>query len=435
MKGIRLIFTALLIPLIGFNQVENDAVLRKIIKSKNNISLITNTKGEVYTPVKINDNISNEKIVKNNNGTFITIDGTGQIFKATLNADSSISYNRIDSSKFYGHSFQSIDFSYNNTLYSFGGYGFWHHNGQLRHFDLKSSEWLIDNVNKEYNTTNFLVNYLPKESIIYYLVEPKNGETTNDNITEYQIIAFDLVKKENTILGVLNNHLKLQNPKYINTPNLGGTLVLITGDYYLLNFNKNKVFKLNNSSIKDILNGKLNDPIINTFEEGDKIYFNTEKESKVQSIQLKISDFKEEPYPIYDENSYTALILTIFLITGIILVYLLYKRKAKLNSIETTDDLNQFNEVERSLIDYIITKANKNEYLNVDEVNTYLGIKRKSLEIQKKVRNESISRINHKFKVNFNQESVFIERIRSKDDKRVFNYTIHSENIKIYKTS
>ena len=70
--------------------------------------------------------------------------------------------------------------------------------------------------------------------------------------------------------------------------------------------------------------------------------------------------------------------------------------------------------------------------ITVDELNTCLGIKKKTIEIQKRVRTEAINRINHKFNINNNIETIFIERLRSNDDRRFFNYTINKINASIY---
>ena len=48
------------------------------------------------------------------------------------------------------------------------------------------------------------------------------------------------------------------------------------------------------------------------------------------------------------------------------------------------------------------------------------------------MRTEAINRINHKFNVNFNKETVFIERVRTNEDRRYFNYMINKENANIY---
>ena len=90
------------------------------------------------------------------------------------------------------------------------------------------------------------------------------------------------------------------------------------------------------------------------------------------------------------------------------------------------------NSIEINLINKLIEKSNIDSHLSVDELNNILGIKKKTIEIQKRVRTEAINRINHKFNINFNLETKFIERTRSNDDKRYFNYIIIKKNANIY---
>ena len=91
-----------------------------------------------------------------------------------------------------------------------------------------------------------------------------------------------------------------------------------------------------------------------------------------------------------------------------------------------------FNELEKTVITQIIEKSKNQEPFTVYELNIHLGVKNKSIEIQKKIRTEAIIRINHKFNVNFNMDTVFIERVRSIEDRRYFNYFINEENMKVY---
>lgn len=91
-----------------------------------------------------------------------------------------------------------------------------------------------------------------------------------------------------------------------------------------------------------------------------------------------------------------------------------------------------FNELEKTVITQIIEKSKNQEPFTVYELNIVLGVKNKSIEIQKKIRTEAIIRINHKFNVNFNMDTVFIERVRSIEDRRYFNYFINEENMKVY---
>ena len=155
-----------------------------------------------------------------------------------------------------------------------------------------------------------------------------------------------------------------------------------------------------------------------------------------------MNDFQEEPYPLYipENNENNIWLIILVLIIVIILIITLPLRKRKKTSVTPekeqtyTNNLNnnEFNAIEGILIEKLIEKSKIDSHLTVDELNTILGIKKKTIEIQKRVKNEAINRINHKFNINFNRETTFIERTRSIDDKRFFNYVINKENSKIY---
>jgi hypothetical protein len=155
-----------------------------------------------------------------------------------------------------------------------------------------------------------------------------------------------------------------------------------------------------------------------------------------------MNDFKEEDYPIYiPETNYKYLwivLLLFFISISTLVIYKITKRKKNVKQ-DTMEDYyivdlnsNEFNSIENTLINKLIERSNIDAHLTVDELNSLLGIKKKTIEIQKRVRNEAINRINHKFIINFNIETTFIERTRSAEDRRFFNYIISKENAKVY---
>jgi hypothetical protein len=149
-----------------------------------------------------------------------------------------------------------------------------------------------------------------------------------------------------------------------------------------------------------------------------------------QILVLIFNGFAEADY--YKWLFYSTLTLLIF---SIFSKRLNHKTKfVNLIKPENTlvDNYIQFNEHEKTLIKHIIDHSRNQNYFTVAELNLHLGVKNKSIEIQKKIRTEAIIRINHKFNVNFNKDTVFIERVRSIEDRRYFNYFINEENIKTY---
>ena len=79
----------------------------------------------------------------------------------------------------------------------------------------------------------------------------------------------------------------------------------------------------------------------------------------------------------------------------------------------------------------MINHSKKGDHFSVEDINASLGLNKKTLEIQKKVRTETINRINHKFKIKYNLSADLIERIRSEEDRRFYKYIINEENGKL----
>ena len=416
---------------------------------------ITNTSNiKLFDIIVGNHKFKFKNIIKTNNGLYVLFNGTGQVFKATNLHNDFIDFTRIDSTWNFGNNNFSIDFEYKDTLYSFGGYGYWHCNGQLRHFDLNGHEWHIEKINAIYPALQPLYHLdfersdTNKQSSIYYITGPNNNEEINLIDNNYTVIKFNIVTKENTVLGIFNDKLKLRVAPSIDIPSLGGLLINTLRDYYLLKFNTNEVYKLSNKSIIELFN--TND-LQNTFEINRKLYFTTIKDSNLSSINISINDFTKEPYQLYlTENiatKYWYLIIDdwyLLVIIGILaFIFIAYyktnsgnnkkKESQKIYSLPEEGSNNDFTELEKIIIEKIIERSNNKGVFTVEEMNLHLGIKRKTLEIQKKVRNESINRINHKFNVNFDLDTIFIERTRSAEDRRFFNYIINPENANLYR--
>lgn len=416
--------------------------LKYLYNSKSEIPKISHTEDLVLFEPAIENWRARFKLIKNKSGLFALVNGTGQVYKAINIDDQNITFNRIDSTRFLGYNFDAIDFSYNETIYSFGGYGFWIRNGHLTHFT-PGAEWTIDKINETYKTTNKFYSYRPKESKIYYIEFPWDSEATFDKIINSTVVEFDIKKRENKQLGKLNPKISFSYKYFsIDIQSLNGVLNFNEGEIYLYNFSANKVYKLTNLKIKDALVGKSGTELEITFEDSGKLYYSFNNDTTLRSLEISMNDFKEEDYLIYiPENKNTYLwiaLIIIIIIVSTLGLYKLSKRKktTKEHFIEETYTVdlnsNEFNSIETSLIDKLIEKSNIDSHLTVDELNSILGIKKKTIEIQKRVRTEAINRINHKFNVNFNLETNFIERTRSNEDRRYFNYIINKSNAKIY---
>jgi hypothetical protein len=204
-------------------------------------------------PLLIGKDQAEFKLIRNTNGLFALVDGTGQVYKATNLENDKISFTRIDSTKFFGNNFESISFSINGSFHNFGGYGFWKMNGHICHFN-KNFEWTIEKVNQEFRTVDKVFSYNPSTAKIYYIQFPRIEEHTIETDTNTTIIEFDVVKRENKVLGKLDPKHNLSWVKFtINTPSLDGLMTYNTVDVYLYQFSNNNIYKLINLDKKNKL--------------------------------------------------------------------------------------------------------------------------------------------------------------------------------------
>jgi LPXTG-motif cell wall-anchored protein len=219
------------------------------------------------------------------------------------------------------------------------------------------------------------------------------------------------------------------------------------GDHqYFVNYEKNEVYKLINPLIKDLFYGNsIIHQVCNSFAIGNKIYYTKIGDSafNVYSFDISMKDFVKEPYPFYESSfnnkptTYAIGGLLILLIGGSIF-YVIKKRKKTQSNLEyintlvnKDEDPMEFNLVELDLIKKMIVQTKKGSHFSVDDINSSLGINKKTLEIQKKIRTETINRINHKFKIKYNLNVDLIERIRSEEDRRFYKYIINENNGKM----
>jgi hypothetical protein len=441
-KILLIILCSLGVYYIGLSQsftIDSNSAIQFLYKYAHKIGPISRTYN-VTGPIKIRKGYSSIKLIKNEMGLFILINGTGIVYKAVSLNNNSVTFERIDSTEFYGNTFYSIDFSYNNNLYSYGGYGNFHNNGQLRYFN-QENEWSIMGLNQELKVIDLLTNYLEEKSKLFFIEQPRLIESTGSKTTKYNAIALSIDKGENKILGEVNERIKISNAKLIcDFKHMNGNLIMIDNQTYLIDYENNKVYKLINKKINALFFSTLSNEYNTFFSINSNVLFYNKNKNILSSIIISKSDFKQEPYTLYGKVANYELIYTSF-ISILVLVILIYgykkfnnKKKKHKQEIETNISSNEFNNIETTLISALIKSAENNSFLNVNDINEILGIKKKSLEIQKRVRSETINNINHKFNINFNQKVTFIERERSKDDKRFYNYIINLNNIKIYRS-
>jgi hypothetical protein len=389
--------------------------------------------------------------IKSNNKLYLLLEGTGRVYLANKLTDDFINFERIDSSLYSGYNFLSINFCYRDTLFSLGGYGFWRFNGQLRYFI--NGQWSILPLTKEIQQINGLHYAKIADGKIFNIVNefPNEAEIQAENKSSFtKVIYTDLIRKQSIVLGDINPDFKnmLVESRFLwKSDLLNGIIITYRHNIYLLNFEKNKIYKAKTGKISDQLIANIQYKSGYTFQNADTVYFvkNIDKD-KLFYFTVSQSDFEKEGVPIYTPLKETSLLndrlLALFIITFIgIIIWGIYRKNISKNIQAFSNQKDNgtrasggesdpftFTELEKQIIQTIIQE----NLVSVDALNKILGVGKKSLEIQKKSRNDIINRINHKFKILGSVDQDFIERIRSEEDKRYFKYHINKQNEQIY---
>ena len=398
-----------------------------------------------------------QSFLKNRNGLYLYVTSTGRIYKAEKLFGDSVYFNRLDTTHFYGYNGGAIYFSYRDTIYNFGGYGFWKTNGHLRYYSDFNREWNIKPLSKEIATVPQMYYLDQQNGVFYYSGYDKNYAESNSKF-DFPVARLNLKNLDNQLLGKLNPVLEkffletTISPIYTPSPSLNGIIIIFDyNNQFLVNFEENKVYKMTNLGIRDFFLGNSRNQIANNcFIEDSTLYFTFAKDTSFQLYHTKITrkDFDTEGIPLYIEpvNWQLWCGLGFAGFTAFVLLFMRWKRSQRKNTAaanllssilfneEEAQQSNQFTDGELSVIRFIHDASLSRKYASVEEVNALLGIGRKTIEVQKKIRTEAISRINHKYRILTDDDQLLVERIRSEEDRRYQKYMIRNENMQKLKS-
>lgn len=394
-----------------------------------------------------------QQLVKNNNGLYAALNGSGQLYKASQE-NKEVVFKRIDSTVYFGSNFDSFTFSYHDTIYSLGGYGFWKTNGLLRYYIEQRHEWEIIKLNKEVplkiGNSYDLIWYDHLNGKIYFgFIKEGPSTTTNkdsDINIHYETIVLDLTKKEWQTLGTLSSFLKndLTNVTNISSGPFGQMIAFRTKNLFL-DYAKNKIYRLSDAKQRELeqLSTSTGDSHVNYFIDSTFFSWLTSKEL-VDSLVISKNDLILLDEKIYTEVSsisitsnngnngkkYLFLILPCLMVVGA--GYYFWKKKKLQNKFPKRQEENDngfaiaFSQLELDLLNTIFNNSSKGAYTSIEEVNKALGVSKKNLETQKKQRSDIITSINRKYAYCKRTQQELIEKRRTEFDKRSFEYFIDS---------
>lgn len=391
-----------------------------------------------------------QELLKSNDSLLLLIERTGMVYCLDPVTDTSknYSFHRLDRTININYNIGANNFLYNNHLFSYGGYGFWRLNGQIRSYNFIDKEWDIIPTNYEIISNGFnwvSLNegkiYVPFQSIV-------NGSIKNLQYESYSRLYdsyyFDINLLEWKKLGSISSKArKLMKDNDITSDFIitdKGFLFTLNEDAYYIDFIDNRIYKSKNPELNQFLMRRSS--VENLFFYNDTIYSYIPSLQKFDIKKLSITDFELLDFPIWglDNNYYyllTGILILIIITYFIIKIYRKTIRKqvelSNLKILKTKTIGQAFVGVELSLIQLLLDATNKGLNVEIADINHVLGIKDKNLGLQKKVRSDVINTINEKYSILINKETQLIASVRKEEDKRFYEYFINDQEIKSIK--
>ena len=402
-------------------------------------------------------NFKHIALIKKGKNTWIQPSGTGKLFKIEKNK-SSYALIRIDSTVHSGVNYQAFTFQLNDTIFQYGGSGFWHMRGIMTYFSPQTHEW-------ELYPSNAIVNgYDDFDNIIKYKVDTRTNKLYATKSLAYSnmprdfslnnidsCFEFDFHKNTWTNLGATNPALikTLESATYYNY-NVNEILVFQNYlDYYWIDFSKNEYGKVKSNSNERMKQAWLS--LYNTKETYDGFQFNLGNTAYLVKI-LSDNKLSYSTYTINTEDIDRSTIqyiykvenplahfifnkalpfftpsvsITILIAFGIF--FIVYRQRKKRVPKEVNARLNynfyhSLTIIEKELIQVLYLNHQKGESISTKVINKIIGVQNKDVLTQNKSRSDHFLKINQKYKLSTQQQLPLIIKTRDSVDKRQYNY-------------
>lgn len=418
-----------------------------------------------------NFDLSGQFVLKIPNALLVCIPGTGRIYKLD-SLNNTYRWQRIDSTYFSGYNFGCTYFHLDSTIYSFGGDGFWHINGDLRYFNATFHEWnarpLSDVIPfKSYNTFAFerlqILDTAEKKLYIQSIDFSADYIMNRKAIAPFKnkLFVLDVLKGIWTTLGDAKD-----SAFYMCGISPWG---LFTNFESFIDIKNNQILKLSTKKHEALLSlwgrSTSNKPITLSFFIDSTFYFGDFK-NNIDSFKISSSDLIKTDLQFYTplkktsgfpkENMLFALIGSLTLLCLFLFVKLYSKNKNNLPiasigipkehspeiesplvdskkenmlSFRSSKIIDLLEERERDLLSFIYKQSMDERLTSIDEINKIIGAAQRTTDIQKRLRSDLITSINEKLSMLSNSKKPVIDKQRSEFDKRSFEYFIRPEQM------
>lgn len=429
MKKIKLIF--LLITVVSYSQTQLDFDGEfRILSHQDSIKIFTGDELHVYdlnlneirkSKILFNHNIIDYEIFENKDSIFFVSINGGLVY--TFN-DKDL-FNRIDKS--FDHKMQSdspVIFE-KDTIFKFGGYGFWSMRNFITYFDFNQLEWFpldFSNKNLSEGYSNSFFHSIGND---FYFFGGNKMDGFFEIIPNFKIYHFSNPKKKWNEIGELDNQVTLDNFHFINN-----------SSFYIIDESTLTEVDLINKTISSykkhssLYSGVHSKRSISTI--GNNVFFVTRQNDELFLNSIPLEVLLSEPISkrsfLVSNNSYLYLLLGFMFI--IILIILKRKKTNQLIIVSNHQLLMGRKRLEISKFQYRLINIliHNNRTLNKDfdilNENEYLN----KYHFQRTLKNE-ILQINLVFKtLTVSNDNMIIIK-KEEVDKRINIYQLNENYI------
>ena len=357
---------------------------------------------------------------------FFVIAGTGQVYefdpvKRILS--------RVDQTYYRGYNFGAFQFSHNDTLFSFGGIGFWHYNNVQTFFDLQTKEWEMvkakgDIPKRIYST---FAGYSKREGKLFMLEIPDAFVTPTIqplDFYEYDLKTNVWNKKGSVSVDFLNSFDK----RYAEVIWLNDLFIIpCTNGEIIVDPVKNTSYKYLGSKTSFFIPG------FTIFAKGNMLYSYKkdfpEKSNKnyLDSVDIRVlMNQSEKIGPFYNSPSWLPHEWYLYLtLMAIFCISVLINVKYFKNIRKLKTGFSKGNALSAEALSFLVKclALEVNHILTSNEITHLMGYDNQSYDTQRQYRSKLINHINEHFRNNYNIPIVIV-RISSNTDKRFVDYVI-----------
>jgi hypothetical protein len=397
-------------------------------------------------------------LLKNKKEIYIQPLGTGKLYQVKKEQKGNYHLERIDSTYFNGANFNAINFFMNDTLFQYGGDGYWHIRGYITYFSHKTHEWEL------YNANRLVIAFEDANNNIVYNIDRNkrnlfisNSFSQVDFPASLNVESIDSVYQFN-IQSRIWTTLGKTNPLFKEIIETKGALHYQFNEYSIIqnkleliwvDFDNNTFGKFKGTANSEFKENWLSIYLNNTkynslqFFLGNTCYLlKIDEENKLTYSSFVISKESfnlSNQQPIYiATNKFVQLLshpiidITLYIVLGLITIAIAlywFKRRNTKNVLykEVSHILNNhffesLTVIEKELIEVLYENHLKGSLISTKLINKIIGVQNKDTMTQNKNRSDYFLKINQKFKFATHKELPLIIKTRDELDKRQFNY-------------